>query len=219
MTIRSAAADRQRPFGSAPCGAPDRRGAAASFERRMAGDEPPGFEDAHLVGEDMDVEDAAAGRVGNAVQIAADADHALVRDAALEPATPPGRARGATAAAAAAPRRKPPGRRARWWRACWVGDAVEPVAELAVEVIEIAERATEEEVFADVAERPLDLALRLGAIGPAGPGREAEWRARSTRDTIVDDKAARRPRRSRPSSCGRRGSRVARRRSPRGRRI
>ena len=42
------------------------------------------------------------------------------------------------------------------------------MTELLVEVVEIAERAAEEEVLADVAERPLDLAFGLGPIGPAG---------------------------------------------------
>jgi hypothetical protein len=40
-----------------------------------------------------------------------------------------------------------------------VGDRVEPVAQLGVEVVEVLERAGEEEVLADVAVRPLDLAL------------------------------------------------------------
>jgi hypothetical protein len=40
-----------------------------------------------------------------------------------------------------------------------VGDRVEPVAELGIQVIEVLKRAGEEEVLADVAVRPLDLAL------------------------------------------------------------
>jgi hypothetical protein len=36
------------------------------------------------------------------------------------------------------------------------------MTELLVQVVEIAEDATEEEVLADVPERPLDLALGLG---------------------------------------------------------
>jgi hypothetical protein len=54
-----------------------------------------------------------------------------------------------------------------------VGDHRKPVIELRVEIVEIAEGAAEEEVLADVAERPLDFALGLGAIGPAGSGQEA----------------------------------------------
>ena len=37
-----------------------------------------------------------------------------------------------------------------------IGDRVEPVPHLDIEVVEIAERGAEEEVLADVAERPLD---------------------------------------------------------------
>ena len=44
----------------------------------------PFLEDADLVGEHVNVEDAAARRVGDAVEIAADAHHALMRDAPFE---------------------------------------------------------------------------------------------------------------------------------------
>ena len=50
----------------------------------------------------------------------------------------------------------------------WVGDRVEPMAELRVEIIEVAERAAEEEVLADEAERPLHFPLRFGPIGSTG---------------------------------------------------
>ncbi len=63
----------------------------------MGGDERAVLEDADLVGEDVDVEDAAARRVGHAVEIAADAHHALMRDAPFELRAPLGRARAATA--------------------------------------------------------------------------------------------------------------------------
>jgi hypothetical protein len=49
-----------------------------------------------------------------------------------------------------------------------VGNRAEPVAELAIEILGILEGATQEEVLADIAEGTLDLALGLGAIGPAG---------------------------------------------------
>jgi hypothetical protein len=62
-----------------------------------------------------------------------------------------------------------------------VGDTVQPAPELVVEVVEVAERRLEKEILADVAERPLDLALGLRAIGPAGPRLEAVVRARSGR--------------------------------------
>jgi hypothetical protein len=43
-----------------------------------------------------------------------------------------------------------------------VGDRIEPVDELSVEVLEVAEATAEKEVLADIAERPLDLSLGLG---------------------------------------------------------
>src|SRR3546814_6908211 len=54
-----------------------------------------------------------------------------------------------------------------------IGDAVQPAPQLFVEVVQVAERAGQEEVLADVAERPLDLALRLCPVGLAGARVEA----------------------------------------------
>ena len=42
-----------------------------------------------------------------------------------------------------------------------IGDLIEPLAELRVEIIEVAKAPTKEEVLADVAERALDFALGL----------------------------------------------------------
>lgn len=113
--------------------------ATSPLDRRMAGDEDAGLEEAHLVSEDMDVEGAAAGGVG-------DADHALVGDAALEfqhravggegqrsqggPLLGEGRVDDAASGGVR------PG----------VGDAIEPGAEMDIEVVEIAEGRPEEEV-------------------------------------------------------------------------
>ena len=139
----------------------------AALEHGMAGDQLAGLEDLDLVGERMHLEDAPAGGVGHAVVVAADADHALVGDAPLEPENGAERHQ----------RQRlelrlllgeglvddPPGGRVH----PRVGDRVEPVAQLGVQVVEVPERAGEEEVLADVAVRPLDLALirhdRLGA--------------------------------------------------------
>jgi hypothetical protein len=41
-----------------------------------------------------------------------------------------------------------------------IGDVVEPTAELSVEIVEVAERTAEEEVLANVAERPFNFARR-----------------------------------------------------------
>jgi hypothetical protein len=54
-----------------------------------------------------------------------------------------------------------------------IGHRIEPVLELCIEVLEIAELAAEEEVLTHVTERPLDFALGLGAIRAARLGQEA----------------------------------------------
>jgi hypothetical protein len=56
-----------------------------SFQRRMGRNKRPVLEDADLVGENVDVEHSPPGRVGHAVEIAADADHAFMRSTPLEP--------------------------------------------------------------------------------------------------------------------------------------
>jgi hypothetical protein len=56
----------------------------AALERNMDGDNRAVFEDADLIGADVDVEDAPTGRVRHAVEIAGNAYHAFVRDAAFE---------------------------------------------------------------------------------------------------------------------------------------
>src|SRR3954468_12693711 len=54
-----------------------------------------------------------------------------------------------------------------------MGDLIQPLLELPVEVVEVAEAAGQEEIFAHVAERPLDLTLGLGPVGAARLGQEA----------------------------------------------
>jgi hypothetical protein len=56
----------------------------ATFERNMGGDQCAIFEDSNLVSEGVDVKDAATGRVRDAIEIPADAHHALVGDAPFE---------------------------------------------------------------------------------------------------------------------------------------
>jgi hypothetical protein len=70
-----------------------------------------------------------------------------------------------------------------------VGDRVEPVAQLGVEVVEVLERAGKEEVLADVAVRPLDLAFGLGPVGPAGLRVVAVVAGEVDQRSIVDDVA------------------------------
>lgn len=51
-----------------------------------------------------------------------------------------------------------------------IGDAVQPTPALVVQILRVAERPGQEKVLAEAAERPLDLPLGLGPIGPAGAG-------------------------------------------------
>ena len=153
---------------SAACGVPSRRrrpgdgryppGTAGAFQDRMGGDEPTLIEDADLVGELVDLDDTPR-PVGNAVVVAADRDQPVMADAALE----------------LEQRVEGEGRQGLQFGLLGgegfrddplggavqpdIGDRRKPVVELGVEIVEIAEGAAEEEVLADVAEWPLDLAL------------------------------------------------------------
>ena len=71
----------------------------------------------------------------------------------------------------------------------WIGHRVEPMAQLHIEVLEVAEVAAEEEILADVAERTLDLALGFRPVGAARLGLEAEVPGEVEQATIVDDQA------------------------------
>ena len=73
-----------------------------------------------------------------------------------------------------------------------VGHGGEPVGELGVQVVEVAERPAEEEVLADVAERPLHLALGLRPVGPAGFRVKAVMAGEVEQRAVVDDAAFRR---------------------------
>lgn len=55
-----------------------------------------------------------------------------------------------------------------------VGDGVEPIDQLSIQVVEIAEAAPEEEVLSDVAERTLNFAFGFGAkAGRRGAGSDS----------------------------------------------
>ena len=161
--------------------------AAAPVQRRVRGDQLAGLVDPDLVGQHVHLEDAAPRGVGHAVEVAADAHHALVADAPLEPEH--GAVRRERQRLEGRPllgerlRDDPLGRGVD----PRVGDGVEPVPQLGVEVLEVAERAGEEEVLADVAERALDLALGLGPVRPAGAGLEAVVPGQVQQRPVVDD--------------------------------
>ena len=159
----------------------------ASFEHGMDSDQPIRLEDADLVGQAVHLDDAFAGRVRHAVEIAADADHALVRDPPLKLEHGAERhqrqglehellfGKGFVDDAL--------GRRMH----ARVGHRPEPMGELSVQVVEIAEQAGEEEVLADVAERPLDFPLGLGPVGAAGLRMEAVMCGTVDQRAVVDD--------------------------------
>jgi hypothetical protein len=72
-----------------------------------------------------------------------------------------------------------------------VGHGSQPVGELGVQVVEVAERPAKEEVLADVAERPLHLALGLRPVGPAGFRVKAVMAGEVEQRAVVDDAAFR----------------------------
>ena len=161
----------------------------AAFQHGMGGNQLAVLEDADLVGQGVHLDHAPAGGIGHAVEVAADADHALARDPPLEPQHRPERGQ----------RQRPQeglllgkglhddaprgGMHAR------IGHRGQPVLQLPVQILEIAEGAGQEEVLADVAERPLDLALGLGPVRAAGFRMEAVVAGQIEQGAVVDDAA------------------------------
>ena len=163
----------------------------ATFQRNMGGDERTVFVDADLVGKYVNIKDTATCRVGHAVEIAADAHHAFMREPSFQ-------------LQHRAVRRK------YQWLQRWlffreglvddalrgrmhtrIGDRIEPATELDIEVVEIAEWGAEEEVFANIAEWTLDFALGLGTIGAAGTRLEAIVSREVEKGPVVDHKTVR----------------------------
>ena len=109
----------------------------------------------------MDLDHPAAGGIGNRVIVAANAHHAFAADPAIELEDRAERDQRQVQQCRPLLDERlihdPAGRcmKAR------VGDIAQPVFKLQIETVEIAEDATEEEVFADVAEWPFDFALRF----------------------------------------------------------
>jgi hypothetical protein len=159
----------------------------AALKHGVARDQPVLLEDAQLVGEQVHLDGAAAGAVRHAVEIAVDRDHAVAGDPPLQAQ------RGLERAGwqrleegpllsemlgddAAGGRVQPS-----------VGHLVQPLPELGIEVVEVAEAAGEEEVLAHVAERPLHLALALRPVGPARLGQEAVVAGALEQGPVVGD--------------------------------
>ena len=137
----------------------------------------------------MHLDHATARGVGHAVEIAIDGDHAVAGDAPLESQNGlerPSRERlefvallGEMLGDNALGR----GMDAR------IGDLIEPLAELRVEIVEVSKAATEEEVLADVTERALDLSLGFGPVWLARLWQETVVAGKLEQGAIVDDVA------------------------------
>ncbi len=136
----------------------------AAIQHRMNGDDGAILKNADLVGSAVHFDHSPTRAVRHAVEIAVDGDHAVARNASLEPQ------HGLERARCQRLKRRTllgevfgdnPLRRGMDAR---IGDLIEPLAELRVEIIEAAKAPAKEEVLADVAERALDLALGLGPI-------------------------------------------------------
>ena len=153
----------------------------------MAGDERAILEDTDGISKHVNVENPTPRRIRHAVEIAADADHAFMRHAAFE-----------TKRRLVGRKRQglqrilffcegfvddPPGRRMH----ARVGDRVEPMPELGVQILEVAERAAEEEVLADISERPLDFSLRFGSVWSAGARLEPIMPGQIDERAVADD--------------------------------
>ena len=144
---------------------------AAAVDHGVHGDDSALLEDPDLVGGAVHLDGAPPGRVGHAVEVAIDGDHAVLSDAALQ--TQHGLERPGWQRLQAGPLLGEvlADHPVRGGVHAGIGHLVEPLAELDVEVVAVAEAPTEEEVLTDVAERPLDLALGLGSVSLAGLGR------------------------------------------------
>ena len=126
----------------------------------MLGDDNAEIEDADAVRQLLNL-DQATGPIRNAVEVAADGNEAVMADAPLE------FEHGVQAMFGQALQLRLLGGEGFGDDALGgavhadIGHAGEPVGELHIQIIEIAEAAAEEEVLADVAERPLDFPFVL----------------------------------------------------------
>ena len=68
-----------------------------------------------------------------------------------------------------------------------IGNRVEPVPELKVEIVQVFEGTCEEEVLTDIAEWPLHLALGFGTIRPAGARLEAIMLRQCEQRAVIGD--------------------------------
>jgi len=162
----------------------------APLQNGMGGDQGAGFKYPDLIGQRVHFNDPLSGRVGHAVKIAADAHHAFMRDAPFQL------------------QERAEGRQRQQFEVrllfgeglvdhtlgggvhSRIGNRIEPMPQLGVQVVEVAERAGEEEVLADVPIRPLDLAFGFGPVRSASLWLEAIVPGEVNERAVVDDAAA-----------------------------
>ncbi len=139
----------------------------------MPGDQQVSLEDLDLVGQAMDLHHAPARGVGDRVVITRNAHHPLMADPSFKFQN----------------RSEGDQRQALQCRPFFgegfvddasgrcmdprIGDIDKPARQLRVQVIDVAKDGSQEEVFPNVTERSLDLALCFGSIGSASLGQKS----------------------------------------------
>ena len=140
----------------------------APLQHRMLRDQRTVLEDAQLARMGLHLQHAPAGGVRDAVEVAAHRDHAVLADPPLH---------GQHRAVGDGRMRQERGpllgevfghHAAGGGMAAGVRYLLAPGIELAVEILQVPKAPRQEEVLADVAVRPLHLALRLRPVGAAG---------------------------------------------------
>jgi hypothetical protein len=160
---------------------------ASSFQHRVGCDGYAVLQDGDSAGGDLHLHRPPAGAIRHGVEVAADRHHAVSGDTALQgqhAVEGAGRQRlevgallgemlGDDALGSGVPTA--------------VGELIQPLGELDVQVLEIAEAAGQEEVLAHVAEGPFDFALGFGAVRLAGLRQEAVVAGQGEELGIVGD--------------------------------
>src|SRR5215212_10133327 len=162
---------------------------ATPLQHGVDRDELSILQDAHFVGELMHLDSPPACAVGHAVEIASDRYHAVAGDTAVQAQDglvgPGGQRLEAEALLGKMLSHDAFGGGVH----ASIGDLIQPLLELPVEVIEVAEAAGQEEIFAHVAERPLDLTLGFGPVRAARLGQEAVMPGEVEQGAVEDDVA------------------------------
>jgi len=160
----------------------------STFEDGVLGDDGAEIEDTDQIGELLDLDDPA-GAVRHTVIVAADRNEAIVADAPFQLEHGVEAMLGQRLQLGLLDGERlgddPLGSPVN----ADIGNGIKPVDELSVEVLEISEAAAQKEVLADIAERPLDLPLRLRPIGPAGARLEAIMLRQREQRAVVGDVA------------------------------